>query len=254
MTGRSERTEAVSDREHLSTTIERLTALYEAHHNRGECTRDWHDEIDRAFPRLTAAIAAAEAERDEARLRLLSAAGDDLCRLSQEEIKELSSGGVKIPPKEEFLASCERFHSQIAGEAGVLSGCFTLAQLIAENEKQRADLAASRERERVLREEASRLCESLGRCTLLKGESATMDVERDLAHLRAALSDSPSPWRPISDVPKDGTEILGWYGSDEIYVVFWSQTTGWVDALECREMMAPEKWQPLPSPPKETTK
>lgn len=69
------------------------------------------------------------------RLRLLSAAGDDLCRLSQEEIKELSSGAVKIPPKEEFLASCERFHAQIAAGPGVLSGCLTLAQLIAENER-----------------------------------------------------------------------------------------------------------------------
>lgn len=84
----------------------------------------------------------AERERDEARLRLLSAAGDDLCRLSQEEIKELSSGGVKIPPKEEFLASCERFHQQIASGPGVLSNCLTLAQLIAENEQLRQRLAA----------------------------------------------------------------------------------------------------------------
>lgn len=74
-------------------------------------------------------------KNEELRLRLLSAAGDDLCRLSQEEIKELSSGGVKIPPKEEFLASCERFHKQIASGPGVLTNCLTLAQLIAENEK-----------------------------------------------------------------------------------------------------------------------
>lgn len=66
--------------------------------------------------------------------RLLSAAGDDLCRLTPEEIKEMSSGGVKIPPKEEFLASCERFHSQIAAGPGVMNNCLTLAQLIAENE------------------------------------------------------------------------------------------------------------------------
>lgn len=83
-------------------------------------------------------------ERDDARRRLLSAAGDDLCRLSQDEIKELSSGGVQIPPKEEFLASCERFHQQIASGPGVLPNCLTLAQLIAENEKLRRELDVAR--------------------------------------------------------------------------------------------------------------
>jgi hypothetical protein len=77
------------------------------------------------------------AENERLRLRVLSAAGDDLCRLTQEEIKELSSGKVKIPPEEEFLASCKNFHSQIAGEAGVLPGCLTSAQMIAENERLR---------------------------------------------------------------------------------------------------------------------
>jgi hypothetical protein len=76
-----------------------------------------------------------EIERERLRLRILSAAGDDLCRLTQEEIKELSAGTVKIPPEEEFLASCKNFHSQIASESGVLSGCLTLAQMIAENER-----------------------------------------------------------------------------------------------------------------------
>lgn len=82
-------------------------------------------------------------ERDQLRLRLLSAAGDDLCRLSQEEIKAYTSGAVQIPPKEEFIPSCERFHEQIAAGPGVLKGCLTLAQLIAENEKllQRAEAA-----------------------------------------------------------------------------------------------------------------
>ncbi len=82
-------------------------------------------------------------ERDEARARLLTAAGDDLCRLSQEEIKAMSAGVVPIPPKDEFLASCERFHAQVAGESGVNTNCLTLAQLIAESEKlrQRAEAA-----------------------------------------------------------------------------------------------------------------
>lgn len=34
---------------------------------------------------------------------------------------------------------------------------------------------------------AINLCESLGRCTILKGESATMDVEKDLWKLRQVL-------------------------------------------------------------------
>jgi hypothetical protein len=78
---------------------------------------------------------ALQAENARLRARLLTAAGDDLCRLSQEEIKAMSAGAVQIPPKEEFLASCERFHAQVAGEAGVNHNCLTLAQLIAENER-----------------------------------------------------------------------------------------------------------------------
>lgn len=83
------------------------------------------------------AIIKAELEAEVARLkiRLLSAAGDDLCRLSQEEIKAYTSGQVQIPPKSEFLPSCERFHDQISSTAGVLTNCLTLAQLIAENQQ-----------------------------------------------------------------------------------------------------------------------
>jgi hypothetical protein len=83
----------------------------------------------------TARIQELEEEVARLRQRLLTAAGDDLCRLSQEEIKELSAGTVKIPPKEEFLASCERFWQQTAKDSGVLPNCLTLAQVIAENTK-----------------------------------------------------------------------------------------------------------------------
>lgn len=76
-------------------------------------------------------------EIERLRTRLLTAAGDDLCRLTQEEIKAMGAGEVKIPPREEFLASCDRFHAQVAGTAGVLPNCLTLAQLVAENEQWR---------------------------------------------------------------------------------------------------------------------
>lgn len=85
-------------------------------------------------------------EINQLRLRLLSAAGDDLCRLSQEEIKAYTSGAVQIPPIEEFLPSCARFHAQIAAGAGVLEGCLTLAQLIAENERLKLLLGESNDK------------------------------------------------------------------------------------------------------------
>jgi len=81
---------------------------------------------------LESELLKAEQENAKLRQRLLTAAGDDLCRLSQEEIKQLTSGYVQIPPKCEFLASCERFHSQMAGEAGINQSCLTSAQMAAE--------------------------------------------------------------------------------------------------------------------------
>ena len=90
---------------------------------------------------LIESIAAAR-ERDELRTRLLSAAGDDLCRLTQEEIKAYTSGEVQIPPEEEFIPSCRQFWRQTADKSGVLKGCLTMAQLIAENEQHRSRIAA----------------------------------------------------------------------------------------------------------------
>lgn len=83
-------------------------------------------------------------ENERLRLRVLTAAGDDLCRLTQEEIKEFSSGAVKIPPEEEFIPSCKRFHAQIANASGVLENSLTLAQMIAENERLREDKQCGR--------------------------------------------------------------------------------------------------------------
>jgi hypothetical protein len=90
-------------------------------------------------------LTALQAENDRLRTRLLTAAGDDLCRLSQEEIKAMSLGEVKIPPKEEFLASCERFHAQVAKESGVMTNCLTLAQLVAENERLKGEMSDLRQ-------------------------------------------------------------------------------------------------------------
>ena len=98
-------------------------------------------ELSLHYPTLIESLAERDAEIERLRTRLLSAAGDDLCRLTQDEIKAMSAGAVKIPPKEEFLASCERFHAQVAGEAGVLGNCLTLAQLVAENERLKARIA-----------------------------------------------------------------------------------------------------------------
>ena len=83
-------------------------------------------------------LIALEAENKRLRLRVLTAAGDDLCRLTPEEIKAYTSGAVQIPPEEEFIPSCRQFHRQIADTAGVLDNCLTLAQMIAENERLRA--------------------------------------------------------------------------------------------------------------------
>lgn len=87
-------------------------------------------------------LKAKDTEIERLRNRLLTAAGDDLCRLTQEEIKAMGAGTIKIPPKEEFLASCERFHAQVAAESGVMTNCLTLAQLVAENERLQAEAAA----------------------------------------------------------------------------------------------------------------
>ena len=51
----------------------------------------------------------------------------------------MTAGEVPIPPKEEFLPSCERFWEQTAARAGVNHGCMTLAQFVAENERLRAE-------------------------------------------------------------------------------------------------------------------
>lgn len=51
---------------------------------------------------------------------LLNQHGDNLCWID---------GGSKIPPREEFLESCRRYHAQIVQGSGVLEGGKTISQL-----------------------------------------------------------------------------------------------------------------------------
>lgn len=78
--------------------------------------------------------------RDEnARLRkaILNQAGDDLCWLETGWKTNL------IPPCAEFLESCSRFHAQISGQRGELTGCMTIAQLEAEVARLREQLTGT---------------------------------------------------------------------------------------------------------------
>lgn len=90
---------------------------------------------------LLAEVERARAEVARLCALVLTAAGDDLCRLSQDDIKAMKSGAVPIPPRDEFLASCGLFWDQTANENGVNAGCLTLAQLAAENERLRRFLS-----------------------------------------------------------------------------------------------------------------
>jgi hypothetical protein len=63
-------------------------------------------------------------------------------------------------------------------------------------------------------------------------------------------------WQPIETAPKDGTNILGWYGGDEqdIHNVYFD-TEGWgtwTDAFGEDKWATPLMWMPLPEPPLDT--
>ncbi len=129
--------------------------------------------------RLTAAEVECDrlrAEVDRLRLRVLTAAGGDLCRLTQDEIKAYASGAVKIPPEDEFIPSCKRFHAQIAGTAGVLDNCLTLAQMIAENERVLID------NERLAGNERAAVTEAQAE------QRKRWDVQNELDDLKTAMN------------------------------------------------------------------
>jgi hypothetical protein len=63
----------------------------------------------------------------------LNVAGDNLCRYTDAEIKTMKADGIKLPPAEEFIKSCSRFHTQLSQKISVLGPeCMSLAQLEAE--------------------------------------------------------------------------------------------------------------------------
>jgi hypothetical protein len=72
-------------------------------------------------PELIAEVNRLRAEREELIDSVLNQSGDNLCWLTPAEIK--------IPPRDQFLESCARYHAQISGERGELTGCKTIAQL-----------------------------------------------------------------------------------------------------------------------------
>ncbi len=92
-------------------------------------------------PVIDGLLGAAIEEIERLRKSVLNRQGDDLCWFDI----GATHPHVKIPPAEEFLESCRRFHEQVAGDSGLLEGCMTIAQLEAEVERLRAALAQHRE-------------------------------------------------------------------------------------------------------------
>ena len=85
--------------------------------------------------------------------------------------------------------------------------------------------------------------------------SAETDAICDLA-----LSALDRKWRPLSEAPRDGTQILGRVDyTDQMWTVvylggFHPNSPGkhvWRDAFSKRPVQEFEAWMPLPEPPKE---
>ena len=60
-----------------------------------------------------------------------------------------------------------------------------------------------------------------------------------------------SPWRPISTAPKDGTPVLGWWGTECIIVDWCVVLERWGSTHDGEDMFLPEPthWMPLPDAP-----
>jgi hypothetical protein len=101
--------------------------------------------LDREADCLEWCVAEIERLRDGIR-RHRDAEGDDRCWLDDRDLYELLPEGLAdhapaLPPRGEFLRSCERYWEQ-RSDGRVLPGCRTIAQLEAEIERLRAAAGA----------------------------------------------------------------------------------------------------------------
>jgi hypothetical protein len=62
-----------------------------------------------------------------------------------------------------------------------------------------------------------------------------------------------SPWRPIATAPKDGTPVLGWWGTECMIVDWCVVVERWGSTHDGEDTFLPEPthWMPLPEGPKE---
>ena len=84
------------------------------------------------------------------------------------------------------------------------------------------------------------------------------DAEREVyAALAKMVADerryAGSPWRPIATAPKDGTPVLGWWGTECMIVDWCVVLERWGSTHDGEDMFEPEPthWMPLPDGPKE---
>ncbi len=84
----------------------------------------------------------AKAENAALRMSVRNQAGDNLCWLKEDDpLRVIVNGNIQIPPQDEFLESCRRYHAQISGKRGELQGAKTIAQLEAENSSLKQQVA-----------------------------------------------------------------------------------------------------------------
>ena len=72
------------------------------------------------------------------------------------------------------------------------------------------------------------------------GREFDWDVARDFAR------GEPADWRPMSEAPKDGTEIIGDVNGVETLMIWWISWEWWREALpnnECGKPVTPMRWR-----------
>ena len=90
------------------------------------------------------------------------------------------------------------------------------------------------------------------------GNMVSEEVEAEVsAALTKMVADerrhAGSPWRPIAAAPKDGTPILGWWGTECMIVDWCVVVERWGSTHDTEDLFLPEPthWMPLPEGPKE---